>query len=271
MVAVPKSSSMRSCRMKCVALSALALLLSCGGDDGPPRACDSAAQDAHTCSELTQGEPSLDCAARGGEPVARCEADAPVQCEADTSDGVYRVFGYDGVDQAAVDARCEELRQRVEAHHAAESANCSWSIEGDEASGMDKLSGPCELSSFTENSISFRDLGLNRAASLTKLDFGFFISRLPQTLSNEHSNFTQFTLSMIGRVQEGEVTPNWYCSWINNGRSEPRGTFRVELERFILRDQGKSVDYKGSLQAECPAAGPPAQGSLKIRVEFANE
>jgi hypothetical protein len=252
---------------------ASALLLSCKSSATPPvLACDFVEEGAHWCSQLLDGDPSITCRERGGDDVADCPGDdAALSCDAETDDGTYRFFGYEGVEQGALDAQCEDLRRRIAAQSSGKDDDCSWSLEGDEASEFKSLSGTCSLSAATSGALAFRDTGLARAASISKLEIGFEAFQLPVMLTPENANgrgfLHQFQLSLIGRVQQAEVTRNWYCSWIN-GRTDPRGTFSIRLKTFHLRQDGQVDRYQGSVEAECPAAAAPAQGSVRVRVNF---
>jgi hypothetical protein len=117
--------------------------------------------------------------------------------------------------------------------------------------------------------LSFRDGATGRDASISTLDFNFFVNALPTTLRPDPGTgeLTEFQLSILGRVSPAEPARNWYCSFIS-GRTDPRGDFSVRLTRFSV-DAGTSLTrYQGSVTANCPAAAEPAAGSVTVKVEF---
>lgn len=208
--------------------------------------------------------------------MGRCAEGWSTSCDAETRDGTYHFFGYDEVDQDTIDARCEAQRQAIGAPSSKDlpQGECSWSIEGDKASGVGSQSGTCYLHGFSANGMSFRDGATGRDASISTLDFDFFLNSLPATLRADPGNgqLSEFQLSILGRVTPGASASNWYCSYIS-GRTQPRGDFSVRLERFRL-DAGMGLAltrYEGSVQAECPAAGEPAAGSVTVKVKFSGE
>lgn len=262
------------------AVGVLSLLLACKADDPPSLpGCDVAEGNLHFCSELLEGQPSLSCSAYGGKPLATCDGDWSISCDVQTEDGPYRVVGYGDLEQDALDAQCQVLQSNVAAQHKAnaEDERCTWSLEGDEVSKFDSISGTCSLNAATSSfqtgssGLAFRDLGLARAASISKLELGFQVFDPPTTLTAENMSnggfLQQFQLSVIGRVQQAEVTRNWYCSWIQS-RTEPRGEFKVRIKRFDVGEDGQVERYEGSVDAKCPAAAAPAEGSLSVHVEF---
>ncbi|HEX6243005.1 MAG TPA: hypothetical protein VFZ61_18960 [Polyangiales bacterium] len=255
-------------------LGVLCALSACGKDDpgATGKACDFPADREHICSVLMGGVPSLDCEQRGGEPVARCAEGWSTSCETETRDGTYHFYGYDGVTQELIDARCEDQRQIIgmPPDNDLLQGKCSWVVEGDEASELGSQTGTCYLQGADGNGLAFRDSAVGRTASISTLDFTFF-GRAPVTLKpDEGGLLTEFQLSVLARVKPAEPARNWYCSFIS-GRTQPRGTFQVELNQFRFQDGAGLTQYEGTAQAECPAAGEPAKGSLRVTVTFSGK